>query len=200
MTDSIDNPYPRLERIFHEPGRLTIMSNLLGAPDGMTFTELKKACGLTDGNLSRHLKVLENAKAVTIKKRFVGWTGPDVYKIGADENGLTLIEVTGSWATSTSTGNYGRIVTYTWADIEDVSVRAAFGGILLFGCVDPTLSSCVRLKFKDGTSKDIKPPTSLMFIAPLWIASSEWSKAHKLGKVFQTVVDSHKQDPSHGAK
>jgi len=71
VSDSIDNPYPRLERIFHEPGRLTIMSNLLGAPDGMTFTELKKACGLTDGNLSRHLKVLENAKAVTIKKRFV---------------------------------------------------------------------------------------------------------------------------------
>jgi DNA-binding HxlR family transcriptional regulator len=66
-----DNPYPRLERIFHEPGRLTIMTRLLGAPTGLLFTQLKKDCDLTDGNLSRHLKALEKAKAVTIKKRFV---------------------------------------------------------------------------------------------------------------------------------
>ncbi|UCD49769.1 MAG: transcriptional regulator [Phycisphaerales bacterium] len=71
MNGPNDNPYAHLERIFHEPGRLTIMTNLLGAPDGMTFTELKTACNLTDGNLSRHLKVLEEAKAVTAKKRFV---------------------------------------------------------------------------------------------------------------------------------
>jgi DNA-binding HxlR family transcriptional regulator len=66
-----DNPYPRLERIFHEPGRLTIMTKLLGAPKGLQFTQLKDDCDLTDGNLSRHLKALERAKAVTIKKRFV---------------------------------------------------------------------------------------------------------------------------------
>ena len=66
-----DNPYPRLERIFHEPGRLTIMTKLLGAPRGLPFTQLKEDCDLTDGNLSRHLKALEKAKAVTIKKRFV---------------------------------------------------------------------------------------------------------------------------------
>lgn len=66
-----DNPYPHLERIFHEPGRLTIMTNLLAAPNGLTFTQLKDACELTDGNLSRHLKALEKANAVTIKKRFV---------------------------------------------------------------------------------------------------------------------------------
>ncbi len=71
MPNPKDNPYPRLERIFHEPGRLTIMSNLLGAPNGLTFTQLKEVCDLTDGNLSRHLKALEKAKAVTIKKRFV---------------------------------------------------------------------------------------------------------------------------------
>ena len=66
-----DNPYPRLERIFHEPGRLTIMTKLLGSPKGLLFTQLKDDCDLTDGNLSRHLKALEKAKAVTIKKRFV---------------------------------------------------------------------------------------------------------------------------------
>ena len=71
MSNTTDNPYPLLERISHEPGRLTIMSNLLGAPNGLTFTELKSLCELTDGNLSRHLKALEKAKAITVKKRFV---------------------------------------------------------------------------------------------------------------------------------
>ena len=61
MSNPTDNPYAHLERIFHEPGRLTIMSDLLGAPKGLTFTELKKNSNLTDGNLSRHLKVLEEA-------------------------------------------------------------------------------------------------------------------------------------------
>jgi len=71
MSNYTDNPYTHLERIFHEPGRLTIMSDLLGAPNGLTFTELKKTSDLTDGNLSRHLKALEKANAVTIKKNFV---------------------------------------------------------------------------------------------------------------------------------
>lgn len=71
MSSPKDNPYPHLERIFHEPGRLTIMSQLLGAPGGLTFTELKKVCDLTDGNLSRHLKALEKAEAIVVKKSFV---------------------------------------------------------------------------------------------------------------------------------
>ncbi len=71
MSNTKDNPYAHLERIFHEPGRLTIMSSLLGAPNGLTFAELKKNCNFTDGNLSRHLNTLEKANAVTIKKRFV---------------------------------------------------------------------------------------------------------------------------------
>jgi len=71
VANPIDNPYTRLERIFHEPGRLRIMSTLLGTPNGLTFTELKTACDLTDGNLNRHLKVLQEASAVTVKKRFV---------------------------------------------------------------------------------------------------------------------------------
>jgi DNA-binding transcriptional ArsR family regulator len=61
-----------LERLFHEPSRLAIMSSLCAADGGLTFTELKDSCGLTDGNLSRHLKALEDAKAVRIDKTFVG--------------------------------------------------------------------------------------------------------------------------------
>ena len=35
---------------------------------GLTFNDLKDLCALTDGNLSRHLRVLERAKMVEIVK------------------------------------------------------------------------------------------------------------------------------------
>jgi len=60
-----------LERIFHEPNRLAIMSELCAAEDDMTFTEIRAACGLTDGNLNRHLKALTESGAVRITKEFV---------------------------------------------------------------------------------------------------------------------------------
>lgn len=65
------NPYESLERIFHEPNRLAIMSAVCATDDGMTFGELKAECGLTDGNLNRHLKVLQEAGAISIRKAFV---------------------------------------------------------------------------------------------------------------------------------
>ncbi len=71
MNPKSENPYLALERIFHEPNRLAIMSALCRTADGLTFNELKEECELTDGNLSRHLKALEEAKAVKIKKAFV---------------------------------------------------------------------------------------------------------------------------------
>jgi len=61
----------QLEKIFHEPNRLAIMSALCAAPKGLAFTELKEACDLTDGNLNRHLKVLSDSKAISVKKAFV---------------------------------------------------------------------------------------------------------------------------------
>jgi len=67
-----ENPYMALERNFHEPSRLAIMSALCGAATGMSFNDLKDECGLTDGNLSRHLSKLKVAKAVQIKKTFIG--------------------------------------------------------------------------------------------------------------------------------
>ena len=66
-----NNPYEALGKVFHEPNRLAIMSALCGAGSGMTFVELKSVCELTDGNLNRHLKVLEGAGAVKIKKEFI---------------------------------------------------------------------------------------------------------------------------------
>lgn len=66
-----DNLYESLERVFHEPNRLAIMSAVCAADDGVTFNDLKDACKLTDGNLNRHLKVLEDAGAIKIAKAFV---------------------------------------------------------------------------------------------------------------------------------
>jgi len=65
-------PHETLERLFHEPARLAIMSALCAADGALTFNELRGQCDLTDGNLSRHLKALQEAGAVTITKRFVG--------------------------------------------------------------------------------------------------------------------------------
>ncbi len=63
--------FDALRTIFHEPARLAIMSALCAADArALTFTELKTACDLTDGNLSRHLTVLEEAKAIAVRKEF----------------------------------------------------------------------------------------------------------------------------------
>ena len=73
MVPKADNPFSTLEKIFHEPNRLAIMSAVCaGGADGVTFNEIKDICDLTDGNLSRHLKTLEDAGMVRIKKEFVG--------------------------------------------------------------------------------------------------------------------------------
>lgn len=67
----MSNPFEALEKIFHEPSRLAIMSALLGDSSGISFNELKEVCNLTDGNLSRHLSALEKSKVVEIGKTFV---------------------------------------------------------------------------------------------------------------------------------
>ena len=72
MNNDSESPYDALERIFHEPNRLSIMSALCAADENeLTFGELKETCSLTDGNLNRHLKVLDEAGAVRIHKTFV---------------------------------------------------------------------------------------------------------------------------------
>lgn len=65
------NPYNALERIFHEPSRLAIMSALIGHEEGISFGDLKEQCELTDGNLSRHLTSLEEFGAICMEKTFI---------------------------------------------------------------------------------------------------------------------------------
>jgi len=71
MATKHENPYAALKTLFHEPNRLAMMSALSQAIDGLTFNDLKRECDLTDGNLSRHLKTLEEAEAIRIEKTFV---------------------------------------------------------------------------------------------------------------------------------
>ena len=60
--------YEGLDRVLHERARLSILTSLVTSPRGLTFNDLKQLCGLTDGNLSRHLRVLEKGKVVEIVK------------------------------------------------------------------------------------------------------------------------------------
>ena len=69
--DTQENPFELLHRVFHEPSRLAIMSAVAQESKGVKFRDLRDECNLTDGNLNRHLKTLEEAGAVKIKKKFV---------------------------------------------------------------------------------------------------------------------------------
>jgi DNA-binding MarR family transcriptional regulator len=60
--------YEGLDRLIHERARLSVLTSLVTNPKGLTFGDLKQLCSLTDGNLSRHLQVLEKAKLVEIVK------------------------------------------------------------------------------------------------------------------------------------
>jgi len=60
--------YDGLNRIIHERARLSVLTSLVTHPRGLSFVDLKRLCALTDGNLSRHLQVLEHAELVTIVK------------------------------------------------------------------------------------------------------------------------------------
>jgi DNA-binding MarR family transcriptional regulator len=56
--------YEGLDRVIHERARLSVLTSLITNPRGVTFNHLKQLCSLTDGNLSRHLSVLEKSGMV----------------------------------------------------------------------------------------------------------------------------------------
>lgn len=61
--------YGGLDRVLHERARLSIAVALLSRPDGVLFPQLKQLCALTDGNLSRHLVMMQERGIVEIWKR-----------------------------------------------------------------------------------------------------------------------------------
>jgi len=64
--------YEGLDRVIHERARLSLLTSLITTPKGIIFNDLKQLCSLTDGNLSRHLKVLETEGMVEIEKGLDG--------------------------------------------------------------------------------------------------------------------------------
>jgi DNA-binding MarR family transcriptional regulator len=62
--------YEGLDRVIHEKARLGILTSLLSKPNGLLFNELKELCNLTDGNLSRHIQILQEAGLIEIWKGF----------------------------------------------------------------------------------------------------------------------------------
>jgi DNA-binding MarR family transcriptional regulator len=62
--------YPGLDRVIHERARLSVLTSLARYPKGLLFGDLKELCGLTDGNLSRHMQVLQEAGLVEVAKSF----------------------------------------------------------------------------------------------------------------------------------
>jgi predicted MarR family transcription regulator len=60
--------YDGLDRVIHERARLSVLTSLVTHSKGLMFGDLKQLCALTDGNLNRHLQVLEAAKLIAITK------------------------------------------------------------------------------------------------------------------------------------
>ena len=71
----------QLDKIFHERARLGVMSILVASPDAVTFTELVKKLELSRGNLSVHMKVLEEKGYVKSKKEFVNRKPQTSYRV-----------------------------------------------------------------------------------------------------------------------
>jgi DNA-binding transcriptional ArsR family regulator len=66
-----DYDYQSIDDVIHGRARLAIMAYLSGAGRA-EFNELKQRAGVNDGNLSVHLRKLEEAGYVDLEKRFVG--------------------------------------------------------------------------------------------------------------------------------
>jgi DNA-binding MarR family transcriptional regulator len=59
----------QLDRVIHEKGRMAIMSLLAASPE-LSFTEMREMLGMTDGNLSMHIRTLQGSGYVAVTKTF----------------------------------------------------------------------------------------------------------------------------------
>ena len=62
-------PFLQLDRVIHEKGRLAIMSALAAAPE-LSFTELRDMLDMTDGNLTTHIRTLQQEGFVSVSKSY----------------------------------------------------------------------------------------------------------------------------------
>lgn len=62
-------PFLQLDRIIHEKGRLAILSLMAATPE-LSFTEIRDTLSMTDGNLTAHIRTLQEAGLVSVTKTF----------------------------------------------------------------------------------------------------------------------------------
>ena len=77
-----DFNYQKIDDLIHSRIRLAIVSVLISV-DEADFNFLKSKVNTTDGNLSVHLKKLEDAKYISVKKNFVDRKPNSSYKLTA---------------------------------------------------------------------------------------------------------------------
>ncbi|MFC1884276.1 winged helix-turn-helix domain-containing protein [Thermodesulfobacteriota bacterium] len=80
MSDRTRFDYKQLDEIIHSRIRLAIMSILVSVSEA-EFTFLRDQIKATDGNLSIHLKKLEDARYVSVKKGFLNRKPVSTYKL-----------------------------------------------------------------------------------------------------------------------
>lgn len=82
-------PIGGIDRIVHEPARLSLLAQLYGA-ESADFLYLLRQTGLTKGNLSAHLRKLEDAGYVSVEKTFVNRLPLTVFRL--TDGGRAAIE------------------------------------------------------------------------------------------------------------
>lgn len=68
---SVPRELANLDRVIHEPARFMIMMLLYAVPEA-DFLYIQRECALTQGNLSSHLRKLNEAGHILINKMFKG--------------------------------------------------------------------------------------------------------------------------------
>ena len=64
------NAIQNIDKVIHEPARLLLMAHLF-VVESADFLFLQRQTGLTWGNISSHLRKLENAGYVVVEKEFI---------------------------------------------------------------------------------------------------------------------------------
>ena len=61
-------PFLQLDRVIHEKGRLAIMSALAASTE-LAFVDLRDVLAMTDGNVTAHVRSLQQAGYVAVTKQ-----------------------------------------------------------------------------------------------------------------------------------
>ena len=75
-------PFLQLDRVIHEKVRLALMSLLAASPQ-LSFTEMRDTLSMTDGNLTAHMRTLQETGYVSVTKEFQGGRPLTTYSLTA---------------------------------------------------------------------------------------------------------------------